>query len=90
MTKQQQSERDEFIAKLRETLKPGDTLHTVLRSVSRSGMQRVIDVYPPVRRRQGASPEIVVVLLDCEGLRFAFRQVARRYQDGRLRHGYGL
>lgn len=45
MTKQRQSERDEFIAKLRETLKPGDTLHTVLRSVSRSGMQRVIDVY---------------------------------------------
>src|ERR1051326_3066234 len=45
MTKKQQSERDEFIAKLRETLKPGDPLHTVLRSVSRSGMSRVIDVY---------------------------------------------
>lgn len=45
MTKTQQSERDEFIAKLRETLKPGDTLHTVLRSVSRSGMNRKIDVY---------------------------------------------
>jgi hypothetical protein len=45
MTKQQQSERDEFIAKLRETLKPGDTLHTVLRGVSRSGMNRKIDVY---------------------------------------------
>jgi hypothetical protein len=45
MNKKQQSERDEYIAKLRETLKPGDTLHTVLRSVSRSGMSRVIDVY---------------------------------------------
>lgn len=45
MTKAQQSERDEFIAKLRETLKPGDTLHTVVRSVSRTGMSRVIDVY---------------------------------------------
>jgi hypothetical protein len=44
MTKQQ-SERNEFIAKLRETLKPGDTLHTVLRGVSRSGMNRKIDVY---------------------------------------------
>jgi hypothetical protein len=43
--KQQQSERDEFISKLRATLKPGDTLTTVLRSVSRSGMSRVIDVY---------------------------------------------
>ena len=45
MTKAQQSERDEYIAKLRETLKPGDTLYTVIRSVSRSGMSRVIDVY---------------------------------------------
>ena len=45
MTKAQQSERDEYVAKLRETLKPGDTLHTVLRSVSRSGMSRVIDVF---------------------------------------------
>lgn len=45
MTKQQKSERDEFIAKLRETLKPGDTLHTVLKSVSRTGMSRVIDVF---------------------------------------------
>lgn len=36
---------EEYITKLRETLKPGDTLHTVLRSVSRSGMSRVIDVY---------------------------------------------
>ena len=45
MTKQQQSERDGYIADLRETLKPGDTLYTVLRSVSRTGMSRVIDVY---------------------------------------------
>lgn len=45
MTKAQQSERDEYISKLRETLKPGDTLHTVLRHVSRSGMSRIIDVF---------------------------------------------
>lgn len=44
MTKKQ-SEVNDAIARLRETLKPGDTLHTVLRSVSRSGMSRVIDVY---------------------------------------------
>ncbi len=43
MARQKQSE--EFVMKLRETLKPGDTLHTVLRSVSRSGMNRKIDVY---------------------------------------------
>jgi hypothetical protein len=45
MTKAQQSERAEAIARLRETLKPGDTLYTVLRHVSRSGMYRAIDVY---------------------------------------------
>lgn len=37
--------RDEAIAKLREWLSPGDTLHTVCRNVSRSGMSRQIDVY---------------------------------------------
>jgi hypothetical protein len=45
MTKLQQSERDAAIAELRETLKPGTTVYTVLRHVSRSGMSRDIDVY---------------------------------------------
>lgn len=45
MTKQKQSERDEAIATLRETLKPGDTVTCVLRHVSRSGMSRLIDFY---------------------------------------------
>lgn len=45
MTKKQQSEKAEYIDKLRATLKPGDTLYTVLRSVSRTGMSRVVDVY---------------------------------------------
>ena len=40
MTKTKQSERDTYIADLRATLKPGDTLYTVLRSVYRSGMSR--------------------------------------------------
>lgn len=44
MTKQQQSERDEAIARLKETLKPGDTVYTQLKHVSRSGMQRVIQL----------------------------------------------
>lgn len=44
MTKLEQQERDEAIAKLREWLKPGDTVYTVLRHVSRSGMQREIAV----------------------------------------------
>lgn len=45
MTKLQQSERAEACAELRETLKPGTTVYTVLRHVSRSGMSRNIDVY---------------------------------------------
>ena len=45
MTKQQSAARDEAIASLRETLKPGDTVFTVLRSMSRSGMNRKIDLY---------------------------------------------
>lgn len=34
----------EAIERLREWIKPGDTLYTILRHVSRSGMFRVIDV----------------------------------------------
>ncbi len=38
-------EQEEFIARLRETLKPGDTLYTTVKHVSRSGMQRSINVF---------------------------------------------
>lgn len=44
-TKARKAERAEYAAKLREMLQPGDTLYTVLRSVSRSGMKRTLDVY---------------------------------------------
>lgn len=44
MTKIQKKERDEAITQLREWLKPGDTVYTILRSVSRSGMQREIGI----------------------------------------------
>lgn len=36
-------EQREAIEKLRELVKPGDTVYTILRHVSRSGMSRVID-----------------------------------------------
>lgn len=39
------AERAESLAWLRERLKPGDRMYTVLRSVSRSGMCRRIDLY---------------------------------------------
>jgi hypothetical protein len=46
-TKKQQAEADkaEAIERLRKILKPGDTVRTVLRHVSSSGMSRVIDLY---------------------------------------------
>ena len=43
-TKAQQAERAEAIAQLREWIKPGDTVYTILDSVSRSGMSRTIRV----------------------------------------------
>ena len=43
-TNAQTTERQEAIDQLREWLKPGDTVYTVLRHVSRSGMQREIGV----------------------------------------------
>ena len=38
----EERERAEALGGLRELLKPGDTIHTILRHVSRSGMYRVI------------------------------------------------
>lgn len=43
MTKAKQTERTEAIERLREWLKPGDTVYTILRHVSRSGLSRTID-----------------------------------------------
>lgn len=39
------AEREEAVAALRAAIKPGNTVYTILRHVSRSGMQRVIDIY---------------------------------------------
>ncbi len=44
MTTHSKSERREAIERLREIIKPGDTVYTTLKHVSRSGMLRVIDV----------------------------------------------
>ena len=38
-------ERQEYIEKLREILKPGDVLYTTVKHVSRSGMSRVINIH---------------------------------------------
>ena len=38
-------ERQQAVERLREMLKPGDTVYTTIKHVSRSGMQRSIDVH---------------------------------------------
>lgn len=47
MTKAQQADKAEAIARLRDWIKPGDTVYTILEHVSRSGMQREIRVVLP-------------------------------------------
>ena len=39
------AERQEYLEKLREILKPGDVVYTTVKHVSRSGMSRSIDVH---------------------------------------------
>jgi hypothetical protein len=45
MTKREQAEVEQAKEHLRNWLKPGDTVYTILRHVSRSGMQREIGLY---------------------------------------------
>jgi len=45
MSTKKERERQESIDYLRELIKPGDTVYTILKHVSRSGMYRVIDLY---------------------------------------------
>ena len=47
MTKAQKADREEAIARLREMLKPGQRVHTILRSVAASGMSRHLSVVVP-------------------------------------------
>jgi hypothetical protein len=51
-TKAKQAEVAEAIAQLREWIKPGDTVYTILDSVSRSGMSRQIRVIVPYTRHE--------------------------------------
>jgi hypothetical protein len=43
-TKVQEAEQAEAVKRLREEIKPGETLHTILRHVSKSGMSRSISI----------------------------------------------
>jgi hypothetical protein len=55
----EQTEREREIGYLRDTIKPGETIYTVLRHVSKSGMYRCVDLYhmvdnEPIRITWGA------------------------------------
>lgn len=52
------NERTEALARLREWLKPGDTVWTVLRHVSRSGMQRTVSLVLIEDDGRGNGPEL--------------------------------
>jgi len=54
MTKAQKAERERAIVALREHIKPGDTVYTVLDHVSKSGMSRNIRVLIPYTREDGS------------------------------------
>lgn len=56
MTRSTKSERDEAIARLRDWIKPGDTVYTILRHVSPSGMQREIGVVLLAPTKQNGDP----------------------------------
>ncbi len=55
MTKKQAAEQEEARVKLRGWLKPGDTVFTILRNVSRSGMSRDIDVVLIIKNDDGTT-----------------------------------
>lgn len=45
MSRVSKKDRQKAIDRLKDLLKPGDTVHTLVRHVSQSGMMRIIDVY---------------------------------------------
>lgn len=70
MPKYSKSEKAEAIAQLRDWIKPGDTVYTIVESVSRSGMSRAIRVvFPYLRKDNGVIDHLhpnhsVAVVLD--------------------------
>jgi hypothetical protein len=57
-------EKQDALESLRKMLKPGDTVYTVLRNVSRSGMSRRIDAYKLTDNRPEYLSNYMAVLLD--------------------------
>ena len=66
MSKKSDQEKTEAIERLRKILKPGDRVYTILRHVSRSGMQRVIDVFAMSDHARTGEPIAVGDLIEFE------------------------
>lgn len=64
MTKAQKAEQQDALAKLRDWIKPGDTIYTILDHVSSSGMSRAIRVVLPQIRyaydTEGVDPTAII------------------------------
>lgn len=91
MTKAQKAERQRAIDALREILKPGDTVYTVLEHVSRSGMMRAIRVVVPVVDPQTGKSDFLHPNYNI-GLALGLRHWTRngRSQDALIMHGCGM
>lgn len=76
--------KEEAIQELRNILKPGDRVYTILRSVSRSGMSRCIDFYAIKGSKIIMLSNLVSYVT---GDKFSR---ARRAERLRLRHGHGI
>lgn len=68
------NKRAEAIAKLREILKPGDTVYCILRHVSRSGMMRRLDVYKPDTDADGKPWQRYLTALVADALGYKLRR----------------
>lgn len=62
------SDQDLAIKRLREMVKPGDTIYTVLRHVSRSGMMRHIDLYVMKTDDQGEPAKLYLSYLAAQAM----------------------
>lgn len=89
-TKAQRAERDQAIAQLREWIKPGDTVYTILDHVSASGMSRAIRVVIPYTRTDGTIDHIHPNYAVGKALDLRYWKRRGREQDALVIGGCGM
>lgn len=89
MSKQSEKERQEAIEQLRQWIKPGDTVYTVLDHVSSSGMTRHIRVVVPMIEGQNGNSKVDFIHPNYSiGKALGYRQAKRG--DGLVVSGCGM